>query len=145
MGRAVANVSPEAREILEGATTARKSGQNERIVETLEDATGLPPGSRLTIDEYKNKAWKQASPEINRAYDAARAAGYDLPRTPFEAVLNSPMGAEAYEQAGKSLLNRTAISGEDAASELARLDMTKRILDSKASAARRAGDFQHRR
>ena len=28
------------------------------------------------------------------------------------------MGAEAYEQAGKSLLNRTAISGEDAASEL---------------------------
>ena len=56
-------------------------------------------------------------------------------------MLNSPLGSEAYEQAAKSLLNRTAISGEDAASELARLDMTKRILDSKASAAKRAGDY----
>ena len=90
MGRAAANVSPEAREILEGATRARKSGQNERIVGTLEDATGLPRGSRLTVDEFKNKAYNQASPEINRAYNAARAAGYDLPRTPFEAVLIAP-------------------------------------------------------
>ena len=141
MGRAAANVSPEAREIIETATSARKAGQNERIVGTMEDATGLPRGSRLTVEELNKQTYNQASPEINRAYNAARAAGYDLPRTPFESVLKSPMGSEAYDHAAKSLLNRTAISGEDAASELARLDMTKRILDSKASAARRAGDY----
>jgi hypothetical protein len=50
------------------------------------------------------------------------------------------MGRQAYEGAADSLLNRNATQGFQANSELARLDETKRILDSRASAAYRAGD-----
>ena len=139
LGRAAGNVSADARGILEAATSARKAGQNERIVGALEQASGLPLGNRKGVETLKQDYNSKAMPVINRAYNAVRDAGGDLPRTPFEHILNSPMGKDAYEEAAKSLLNRAAATGETYASEAARLDMTKRILDAKATAAFRAG------
>lgn len=140
LGRNAANISPEARELLEASVLGRKAGQNVRLASDVERAGGLPAGNRQGVDALKRDAYNQAAPEINAAYDAARAAGADLPREPFRAILETPMGRQAYEGAADSLLNRNATQGFKANSELARLDETKRILDSKASAAYRAGD-----
>lgn len=139
LARTASNVSPEARETLESAVLGRKAGQNERVVDTILDAAGLPAGSRQTVKELQRETYKRAAPEINAAYNEARAAGFDLPRAPFQDILESPMGRDAYEESAKALKNRAAVDGMDAASELARLDQTKRILDDKASAAYRAG------
>ncbi len=140
LGRTAANVSPEARETLESALLGRKAGQNERLVGTLEDLTGLPAGNRAGVDALKAAQYETVRPAINDAYNLAKEAGYDLPREPFRSILESPMGKAAYDDAANSLLNRSAVDGADAASELARLDQTKRTLDGWANKARRAGD-----
>lgn len=140
LARKASNLSPEARETLDAAVLGRKAGQNTRLASDIEAASGLPAGNRTDVGELKSAAYKKAAPAINEAYEAARAAGADLPRTPFQEILDTPMGARAYEDAAESLLNRNATQGFKANSELARLDETKRILDSKASAAYRAGD-----
>ena len=74
MGRAAANISPEAREILEGATSARKSGQNERIVGTLEDATGLPRGFMSVRWTYPEPPVQLPSVRVTKVrFDEVRA------------------------------------------------------------------------
>lgn len=140
LARKASNLSPEAREVLESSLLGRKSGQNVRLAGDIEQAAGLAPGNRMGVDELKSAAYKNVAPKINAAYEAAREAGADLPREPFRSILETPMGQKAYEDAADSLLNRSATQGFKANSELARLDEMKRILDSKASAAYRAGD-----
>lgn len=140
LGRGAANVNPDARQTLEDAINARKAGQNQRLVDDISSAAGVDPGLRRTADDIKAENFAAVRPQINRAYEEARQIGYDLPRTPFEDILNSPLGKKAYDQAAESLLNRKAVDGIDATSELARLDETKRILDSIASTAYRSGD-----
>jgi hypothetical protein len=140
LGRRAANLSPDARETIESAVLGRKSMQNQRVVADLEKAAGLPVGNRMNVDALKKEAYDQVSPQINAAYEAARKAGYDLPREPFRSVLESPLGKEAYQNAEGALLNRAGASGQTSASELARLDQTKRFLDSAAKKAFRAGD-----
>lgn len=140
MAKQASNLSPEARDIAESRLLGRKAGQNERIVGTLEEAASLPTGSRQTVKGLQEANLAKQRPEINKAYEEARAAGYDLPRTPFEDILSSPMGKQAYDSAAGSLKNRAAVEGGDAASELARLDQTKRELDDIATNAYRVGN-----
>lgn len=141
-GRNAANVNPEARDILEQATSGRKAGQNQRISDTLQEVAGIPAeNSRQSVDDLVEATRRSMQPPISKAYKEAAAAGYDLPRTPFEELHQAPMFAQAYDQAAGSLKNRVATEGMDAASELARLDETKKILDSIGTSAARSGDL----
>lgn len=110
LGRTAANVSPEARETLESALLGRKAGQNERIVGTLEDLTGLPGGTRTTIDDYQKALYDQQAPAIRSAYEEARLAGYDLDPTAYQDILGSPMGGKAYNEALPAIRNFDAIN-----------------------------------
>jgi hypothetical protein len=141
-GRAAANVSPEARDVMVEALEGRKAGMTNRVTGTLEEMADLPPGgaSRHDIPEFKEEAYSRQRPAIDAAYEEARAAGYDLPREPFRDILETPMGRKAYDQAAVSLKNRVGVEGVDAASELGRLDQTVRELDSIANVAYRQGD-----
>lgn len=139
LARGASNVSPEAREVLEGALLGRKAGQNTRVASDIEAAAGLPTGSRASVDDLKEAAYNEAAGPISRAYTMARVRGADLPRAPFADVLMTPMGSRAYREAGDSLLNRSAAEGVNANSELARLDQTKRTLDAIGQAAGRKG------
>jgi hypothetical protein len=132
LGRAVSN--------LESGLSGRKAGQNERVVQTVEEAAGVQPGGRRTVDAIKADEYASRKGAIDQAYTDARKAGYDLPRGPFEEVLGSPLGARAYSQAETSLKNRVATEGIDAASELARLDQTQRELGDIATSALRTGN-----
>lgn len=110
LGRSAANISPEARETLESALLGRKAGQNERIVGKLEELTGLPAGSRTTIDDFQKELYERQAPAIRSAYDEARLAGYDLPTDEFQDILSSPMGAKAYKDALPAIRNFDAIN-----------------------------------
>lgn len=110
LGRSAANISPEARETLESALLGRKAGQNERIVGTLEDLTGLPAGTRTTIDDYQKALYNEQAPAIRSAYEEARTAGFDLDPAQFDDVLKSPAGAEAYQKALPMVRNFDAIN-----------------------------------
>jgi hypothetical protein len=140
IGRRAANVSPEAREVVEAATSGRKAGQNERVLGTMEEIAGLPGGGRRAVDDLKEETRQLFQPGVSRAYKEAAAAGYDLPRTPFEDLHQSPMFQKAYDQAENDLKNRVAAGQADAGGELARYDETKKIIDSVGSQAARAGD-----
>lgn len=143
LGRAASNLSPDARETLETAVQGRKAGQNERVVQTIEEASGITPGSRKTVDQLKAEAYDKVRPEIDAAYEKARAEGVDLDKTAFADLLSSPMGSKTYKEAEGSLRNRAAAEGKapDAPiSELARLDQVQRQLGDIGSSARRAGN-----
>jgi len=108
------------------------------VLQTIEDAAGVT--DRLGVDTLKANEYAARKPAIDQAYAEAKAAGYDLPRTPFASVLDTPMGGKAYEQAEKSLLNRVGTQGPDAASELARLDQTQRELGDIVTSNLRSGN-----
>lgn len=139
-GRSAANINPNARETLETSLLGRKAGQNERVVSDIEKAAGLKQGNRASVETMKTKAYDAVRPHINRAYEKARAAGQDIPLDYFSDVLNSPLGEDAFKSAVTSLRNRMAVSGDKAGGNLAVIDEMKKILDSKAEMARRAGD-----
>jgi hypothetical protein len=142
LGRRSANLSPDARSILEDSMEGRKAGQNQRVVNTIQDVAGVPAeNSRQSVDELVEATRRSMQPPITEAYRAAKAAGHDLPRTPFESLHRAPMFSQAYREAEGSVLNRVALEGDDAASELARLDETKKILDDIGTSGRRTGDL----
>ena len=139
VARSAANVSPEARETLEGFTQGRKSGQNQRIASDIETASGLPIGNRKTVDVLKKEANDAVRPHINRAYQAARKAGEDVPLDFFKDVLDSDAGGKAFQQAFKNVSDRMA-TGKDVGGNLAVIDETKRILDGWAKQGYRNSD-----
>lgn len=106
LGRAAGNVNPAAREILDAATSARKAGQNDRLIGTLEQASGLPVGSRKSVDTLKKEYYDSVSPEINRAYRTAKAAGYDVDLNKFNDILQTPMGRSALTEGRQATQNR---------------------------------------
>jgi len=137
--RRAANVNPAARETLETFAQARKTNQNARLVADVQNAGGVPKGSRKTVEELQQDAYKAVRPQISAAYEAAREAGKDVPLDFFQDVLNTPVGKAAFEQASENVATRTAIRGEGGGN-LAILDETKRILDKKATKAYRESD-----
>jgi len=140
LGRFASNVNPDARETLETAVLGRKAGQNQRLVADLESASGLPAGSTKTVDALIKDAETKARPAINKAYDAARVAGADVPLDLFSSVLGTKQGEAALEEAVDDVGARWSMQGDKAGGNLAIIDKTKQVLDSKATAAYRAGD-----
>jgi len=140
LARASANVSPDARSTMETFSNARMANQPQRVVSSLETAAGLPQGNRLTVEGLQEAANRRTAPEIGRAYDEARALGYDLPLEDFQEIIGSPMGRRAFAEASRAVQNRMAAGNEGAASNLGLLDAMKRRLDSMGQVAARAGD-----
>jgi len=126
LARSTANTSPEARGILEAASKQRLGGQTDRVIEALQHAGGLP--QRMTVQELSDAAAARARPQINSAYEQARAAGYDLPNTPFKWTDDSPMVQSALRQAEAQTADRTAAFGNDQASKFSVWDATRQIL-----------------
>jgi len=127
LARSSANLSPDARTLLEEASTQRMGGQTDRLLAALQGAAGTPVGK--TVDEVVENISKASRPAINQAYNAAKAAGYDMPRTPFDQILSSPKVMSAIKQAEKEIADRVAVYGPEEASQLAVYDAAKKILD----------------
>jgi hypothetical protein len=140
LSRGAANISPEAREILESTVQARKAGQNTRLASDVEKAAGLPAGNTKNTEALKKAAYDKVRPEINRAYDAAREAGADVDLEYFADLLDTPMGNSAFNKAFDNVVNRMAVKGEKAGGNLAVMDEMKKVLDSMAKSAARSGD-----
>lgn len=145
LARGANTASPEARAAF-SYLTERQQGQNARVVDALERATGF--GGK-TPDAIKEADALARAPAINAAYNASRASGADLPSEAMQLLRQSPAFNEAYEAAGKSVANRSAAEailkgGQPAAasanSEFARLNAVKIHFDSVGKAARRAGN-----
>lgn len=139
--RGAANIDPMARETLEAFVLGRKSSQNQRVVADIQNAAGVKPGSRETVEGMKKSANDQARPAINAAYKAANKAGYDVPLDYFADVINSDAGGKAFAQAFKNVADRAA-TGKDVEGNLAVIDETKRILDGWAKQGYRNSDPQ---
>jgi len=127
MARSAANLSPEARSVLETTSGARLASQPARLINDIGQASGNP--SLKTTSQIAELLDKVSRPKINEAYDAARAAGYDLPKTPFDELLASPKVAAAVKQATDEIRDRVAAYGGDQGSQLAIYDAAKKILD----------------
>lgn len=107
LARKASNLSPEAREVLESSLLGRKSGQNVRLAGDIEQAAGLAPGNRMSVDDLKAAQYEKLSPEINKAYAAARQLGFDLDTAAFDDLLSTPMGREAWKKSLASVQNRS--------------------------------------
>jgi len=140
VAKTASNISPEARSIIEDQLSGRKSLQNIRVADVLTDAAGLPRGVRDTPEDLQRSLYEARKPAIDEAYNAARLAGYDLPREPFADIIDSDLGRPAYDRAGVNLRNRSVIAGRDVASELGRLDETQRSLMDTSQAAYQRGE-----
>jgi hypothetical protein len=139
VARRAANVNPGARETIETFAQARKANQNTRLVADVQKAGGVPQGSRKTVEELQQEAYKAVRPQISAAYDTARQAGADVPLEFFQDVLTTPVGKKAFDQASENVATRIATRGEGGGN-LAVLDETKRILDKLATKAYRESD-----
>lgn len=126
LARASANLSPDARTIIEGASKGRVGGQTDRLLDALVKS-GRPIAD--SPQAVKDKIAEASQPVITRAYNQARQAGYDMPKEPFEGILSSPKVKSAVERAGKEIRDRVAAYGPDQGSQLALYDAAKKILD----------------
>lgn len=139
MGRAAANMNPEARQTLTDTVSARKNNQNVRLASDVEKASGLPAGNTKNVDALKADEYAKLRPQINAAYATARKAGYDIPLDLFDNIITTPVGVKAFKQALDNITTRAA-RDPSAGGNLAVLDETKRLLDGYATQAYRAGD-----
>jgi len=142
LARTAANTAPDAREILENASTGRIAGQQGRLISALEDAaSGNPLGTKVqgptgpltanTIEEAQQAVYQNAKPAVSAAYDAAMASGVTKPiQQPgwFEA----PLMQEALNFAKANRKNRVAAFGEAEGSQFGLLDDARQYLARKA-------------
>ncbi len=141
LARASANLSPDARELLENASQGRIAGQQDRLIAALEDAaSGVPLGKaaqgpmpRITapsIEDAQRSVYERAKPAVTGAYDDAAAAGFAKPiEQPgwFEA----PLVQEALAYAKANRRNRVAAFGENEGSQFGLLDDARQWLATK--------------
>lgn len=127
LARSSANLSPEARTTLEGASKQRLGGQTDRIIEALRNAGGRAVGE--TPDQIKDNIAAASRPAIRNAYDVARSSGADMPYGPFADILASPKVQGALKQAENEVRDRVAAFGPGENSQLAVYDAAKKILD----------------
>lgn len=106
MARGAANLNPDAREALEASLLARKAGQNQRVVADLETAAGLPVGSRQSLDAFKKAEYAKVAPAINRAYEEARAKGFDIDTSQFSDILEAPSAQKAWSRSVSAVRDR---------------------------------------
>ena len=161
LARKAANLSPEAREQLQGALYGRRAGQNERLANEIAEAGGIPPGTSL--EQLKSSYDKAARPALREAYKKAAAAGHDVDmaivaplrgtRT-FETALEKAKETELEEFAAAVARGQVpaAMQGRGAP-HLQILDQTRRALDNMARPTRKrdkvephhriAADYSH--
>lgn len=140
LGRGAANMNPAARETIEGAVLGRKAGQNQRLASTLEKAAKLPIGNTKDVEALKAADKAARQPAITKAYEIAYAQGHDVPIDYFDNVLSTQQGEAAFKEAVQNVWAREQVRGAKHGGNLAVIDEMKKILDSKANVAFRAGD-----
>lgn len=138
-GRRAANISPEARQIIEDFVSARKSGQNTRLATDIETASGLPIGNTKNVEALKKEAYDKVRPTINKAYQSARVAGAEIDLREFDNIITTPVGKNAFQQALDNVTSRAA-RDPSAGGNLAVLDETNRILGGWAKKGFRESD-----
>lgn len=136
LGRATVNSSGQAEDVLKGAVEARQAGQNDRVSESIMEATGLD--GPITLDALKNNIADKNRPAITRAYEQARESGLDIPLMQFRDLMTVPMFREAIDSARRSSQNY--LPGKGPVGRLGFLDEVKKNLDTIGSTAQRAGD-----
>lgn len=142
LGRAMSNISSKARGTAEDFVAGRKGEQNVRVAGSVEQAAGLPPGSRKTVDDLVKEAAAKRKPAVDAAYQAARDKGAVLPTEGFREIFATPAGKDAMKAAQITLKNRAPMRGEGEVSMLEILDQAKRELDASATAAYSRGEKQ---
>ena len=128
MARSASNASPEAREALEGFSNTRMAGQPDRLTDKLLAASGLK--NPQSVDEIMGAAQAQARPNINQAYEKARALGHDINPAQFDDIFQSQIASKA-NKSGQRLAQERLIAegGVGKPSQLSVLDETKKTLD----------------
>lgn len=141
-GRQAANISPEARQILTEFVSGRKMGQNQRVITDMEGIAGVKPqDANMTVDDLVNASNEGYRPRINELYTEARKAGKDLPLDEFADILETRQGLAVGREAAANVQARATLAGTpDDVSNLAIIDEMKKIFDSKATEAYRAGN-----
>lgn len=136
LARNAANISPDAREVMEPALMGRTQGQNTRVVSDMRKIANLPDDSTKTVDDLVKDIDAKFRPSIDRLYGQARAAGKDMPLQFFDDVLGTPQGKSAYNEAVNAVRARARLAGTpNEVSNLAIVDEMKKIFDSRATEA----------
>lgn len=142
LARASANISPDARELLENASQGRIAGQQDRLIAALEDAaSGVPLGktaqgpmprvSAPSIEDAQRGVYERAKPAVTGAYDDAAAAGFAQPLN-RPGWMDAPIFQEALDHAKATTQNRIALYGEKEGSQFGLLDAARQYLANKA-------------
>lgn len=131
LGRAAANSSPEAREVLESASKARMAGQSDRMTDSLLTASRMDQPQ--SVDDLVSAIRNRTRPGINAAYDEARSLGHDIDISTFDDLFQTDMGRKALQQGQRLARDRMAAEGVTGdPSTLAVLDEAKKALDDMA-------------
>lgn len=134
--RKASNLSPEAQQVAQQRLAARQSGQNERLIDDLNQTVGL--NGNQTVGDIQNSIRERFRPRVNKAYRRANEAGAELPREPFRDILQTPIGNRAFTQAQRNVQNDIPIR-ENADSDLSILDETIRNIRDRAQALTQSG------
>lgn len=136
LARNAANISPDAREVMEPALAGRTQGQNTRVVSDMRKIANIADDSTQTVDDLVKEIDNKFRPTIDRLYSQARAAGKDMPLQFFDDVLGTPQGKSAYNEAMNTVKARARLAGTpNEVSNLAVIDEMKKIFDSRATEA----------
>jgi len=138
LARSSANLSPDARELLEKASRGRIAGQQDRLIAALEDAgSGLPVGKTVqgplapvpsgSIDDASRAIYERAKPAVTGAYDDAARAGFAKP-IEQPGWMEAPLVQEAMNYAKANRRNRVAAFGENEGSQFGLLDDARQYL-----------------
>lgn len=150
--RRASNVNPQARNAIEDVIGTRQFGQNDRLLDDLYNAgenrqainnllNDVSNNKQLSaVELLKRKDHESLSPQYNEAYKKAQElSGQYLPKTPFEDILSTRLGSNAYNEALK-LSKDNAVAFNSLDTDLSRYDLTKRLLDDNAKSNYSAGN-----
>lgn len=128
LARTSANLSPEARSLLENSSSGRIAGQQDRLIEALQGGTALPGA---TIKEAQAAAYEAAKPSVKAAYAKAGEEGFANPINWPDWIKNTPMVQEAIRAAQADTRNRVGAFGSQEGSQFAVLDAARQWLATK--------------
>lgn len=125
LARTSANLSPNAREVLETASRSRIGDQQARLIEALQGGKTLPGAS---IKEAQAAVYEAAKPGVKAAYAKAGNEGFANPINWPDWMKNSPAVQDAIRAAQADTKNRIAAFGAQEGSQFAVLDAARQNL-----------------
>jgi hypothetical protein len=128
--RQAGNLNPDARQTIQTFGNERQGQQNVRLARDVQQAAGLPPGSREPIENMRVAADQASRPAIDQAYNQARTMGAEIPFSAFDDIMSHPAAADVFERARQNVTYRERL-GEQGGN-LAVLDEAKRLLQAHA-------------